>query len=319
MSIDIFSRRREARTRNQTVSSSSPSPSLQGSGEIARNIGPPPSRIPQPPIPPGVSSRSLPPPPPPQPIINNVPPPPNNNVRNIPAPPPRPNHGNAIVRGDSRGGRLRSRGSNSPSDIPLPPPIPAGVISTVPRPPPPPVISNPSGRSVVRAASSSNIPPPPVVINNIPPPPPMPGQQLRRSQSSSSGIPIPGVSHKELSKSKRDNLISQLQPTATPHPNDSTKTDFDINFYEGYHISQLEQLIIKRKKEIQQLESLLENKKQENNLCVICMEELRNTVCVPCGHLAYCNICVESLKKKGYNSCSVCRETISTYTRVFFV
>jgi len=146
----------------------------------------------------------------------------------------------------------------------------------------------------------------------------MPGQLLRRSQSTSSGIPIPGVSHKELSKSKRDNLISQMNGGLSQSLQESNH-EFDINDYEGYSVTQLEQIIIKRKKETQQLESLLETKKQENNLCVICMEELRNTVCVPCGHLAYCNICVEGLKRKGYSSCSVCRETVSTYTRVFFV
>jgi len=113
-----------------------------------------------------------------------------------------------------------------------------------------------------------------------------------------------------------------MQPTTaglTPNNKETKKADFDINDYEGLSVNQLEQMIANRKKELQQLESLLETKKQESNLCVICLEEIRNTVCVPCGHLAYCNICVEGLQRKGFNTCSVCRNPVTTYTRVFFV
>jgi hypothetical protein len=121
-----------------------------------------------------------------------------------------------------------------------------------------------------------------------------------------------------ISDIKREELLNSLQSNGST-PNKPKEEEFNIDNYSGLTIEQLVLLIQKRKKETKQLEQLLQTKREENNLCVVCLEETRNTVCVPCGHLAYCNNCVDGLKRKGYSSCGLCRETVSTYTRVFFV
>jgi len=132
-------------------------------------------------------------------------------------------------------------------------------------------------------------------------------------------VPSPGpLNNTVISDQKREELLSSLQSNGVSHPKPKLE-EFNIDNYAVYTIQSLEELIQKRKKDTKQLEQLLQTKKEENNLCVICLEETRNTVCIPCGHLAYCNTCVEGLKRKGYSSCGLCRETVSAYTKIFFV
>jgi hypothetical protein len=152
--------------------------------------------------------------------------------------------------------------------------------------------------------------------NTIPSPPPVPQQLNNRVSAVASPGPTNDIGR--ISDTKREELLNSLQSNGST-PQKLKEEEFIIENYAGCSIEQLVLQIQKRKKETKQLEQLLQTKREENNLCVVCLEETRNTVCVPCGHLAYCNTCVEGLKRKGYSSCGLCRETVSTYTRVFFV
>lgn len=49
-------------------------------------------------------------------------------------------------------------------------------------------------------------------------------------------------------------------------------------------------------------------------LCKICLDEIKNTVFIPCGHIATCLSCGKSLKK-----CPFCRDSISNLIQIFFV
>jgi hypothetical protein len=51
----------------------------------------------------------------------------------------------------------------------------------------------------------------------------------------------------------------------------------------------------------------------EPGLCVICMEEARVAVFTPCGHLACCQDCGNSLRL-----CPICRTPIADVLLVFY-
>ncbi|CAG9332973.1 unnamed protein product [Blepharisma stoltei] len=65
---------------------------------------------------------------------------------------------------------------------------------------------------------------------------------------------------------------------------------------------------------------------QDRELCVICMNEKKNTVFVPCGHLMYCNVCLNelglSLDKKiptnhPHGKCSLCETKLKMVHRAY--
>ncbi len=55
------------------------------------------------------------------------------------------------------------------------------------------------------------------------------------------------------------------------------------------------------------------NNIKSDNSCVICMENEKNIVFLPCGHIASCFSCASSL-----HSCPLCRVKISQQHKVFF-
>ena len=54
--------------------------------------------------------------------------------------------------------------------------------------------------------------------------------------------------------------------------------------------------------------------KEEEKLCVICMDEPIQMLATPCGHFSYCGQCITKLKK-----CGICRSRITGYIRAFTV
>ena len=65
---------------------------------------------------------------------------------------------------------------------------------------------------------------------------------------------------------------------------------------------------------------------QEREMCIICCTEKKNTVCLPCGHFAYCNICLSTLgielnkkipKSHPHSRCSVCENFIEKVCKAF--
>ena len=53
-------------------------------------------------------------------------------------------------------------------------------------------------------------------------------------------------------------------------------------------------------------------------LCIICIENVRNFAVFPCGHLHFCRLCVENLFRSRTNvKCPVCNIHIEDYRRIY--
>ena len=68
------------------------------------------------------------------------------------------------------------------------------------------------------------------------------------------------------------------------------------------------------------------NEMQEREMCIICCSEKKNIVFLPCGHFAYCNICLNTLniepnkkipKSHPHSKCSVCDNYVEKACRAF--
>ena len=60
---------------------------------------------------------------------------------------------------------------------------------------------------------------------------------------------------------------------------------------------------------------------QENTtgMCVICIEERSIFAIIPCGHLCFCDTCVDLYNESDLgHHCPVCRENVREYLRIFF-
>lgn len=51
---------------------------------------------------------------------------------------------------------------------------------------------------------------------------------------------------------------------------------------------------------------------EEGSECVICLEEKKSHILIPCGHYSYCEGCAKSLK-----NCALCRKKITKRVKVF--
>lgn len=49
-------------------------------------------------------------------------------------------------------------------------------------------------------------------------------------------------------------------------------------------------------------------------LCVICLENIKDTLILPCNHLVLCNKC----KNKVKDECPICRNNINSFANVYF-
>jgi len=79
-------------------------------------------------------------------------------------------------------------------------------------------------------------------------------------------------------------------------------------------LSSLETLVQSQKNLLSTVHSLVENKKQDNKLCLVCWEYERNTACVPCGHCIYCAQCSGRMEQVP---CAVCRMEVEQMVRIF--
>lgn len=70
----------------------------------------------------------------------------------------------------------------------------------------------------------------------------------------------------------------------------------------------------------------IEREYQDRELCIICMSEKKNTVFVPCGHLMYCNICLNNMnlpigkkipKNHQQSKCSCCDARVKIIHRAY--
>ena len=61
--------------------------------------------------------------------------------------------------------------------------------------------------------------------------------------------------------------------------------------------------------------------------CVVCLRHEVDTVCVPCGHMCYCAICLaedsvglnQNVEERLYTSCSICNHSVERIIKVFKV
>ena len=71
-----------------------------------------------------------------------------------------------------------------------------------------------------------------------------------------------------------------------------------------------ERALAKKEKEIKTV--------QESQLCAICMDNKKNTVFYPCGHLCCCENCWEELKRST-KRCPICRNNIQSAKKAYFL
>lgn len=69
------------------------------------------------------------------------------------------------------------------------------------------------------------------------------------------------------------------------------------------------ELINKQQKQTQEI--------NEDNLCIICQDEKKNIVLLPCAHLCLCGNCVEQILKSNKRQCPLCNGRITQHHKVF--
>ena len=55
---------------------------------------------------------------------------------------------------------------------------------------------------------------------------------------------------------------------------------------------------------------------EQQRECIICMDNPRNSVLIPCGHLGVCMECAQELQRTT-KMCPVCRNKITQVNQVF--
>jgi len=65
------------------------------------------------------------------------------------------------------------------------------------------------------------------------------------------------------------------------------------------------------------LETESRRSSQEDMECVVCMEELRDTVLVPCGHIALCSGCARTIAASRRPLCPICNRNVDDLCRVY--
>ncbi|UJR27863.1 hypothetical protein I4U23_009128 [Adineta vaga] len=51
--------------------------------------------------------------------------------------------------------------------------------------------------------------------------------------------------------------------------------------------------------------------------CTVCLDRIRDTVLIPCGHICLCYSCADELHQRGTRQCPICRATIISINRVY--
>lgn len=67
--------------------------------------------------------------------------------------------------------------------------------------------------------------------------------------------------------------------------------------------------------DVQEIFGIASTNDEEDNECVVCMCEPRDTTVMPCRHMCLCHECAESLRKQT-NKCPICRESVQSLLRI---
>ncbi|TYZ63018.1 hypothetical protein PybrP1_008475 [[Pythium] brassicae (nom. inval.)] len=56
-----------------------------------------------------------------------------------------------------------------------------------------------------------------------------------------------------------------------------------------------------------------------NSDCVICMDAVRDAICVPCGHIAGCHSCLSAIKRQSgaRTTCPICRSLVHSVVKIY--
>jgi len=114
------------------------------------------------------------------------------------------------------------------------------------------------------------------------------------------------------SKTMRDYFLDRLIAEKNLAPNDEKQLEVQEQIRKiNEELQQQKEINDKLTKEnslkMEELRTKCEVE-QSKNLCIICMDQPRNTVLMPCMHFLYCSKCIQTLKE---NHCPSCRQPIA--------
>ena len=74
---------------------------------------------------------------------------------------------------------------------------------------------------------------------------------------------------------------------------------------------------VEKKKSSKSKKSIKKTLKLKTKECVICLNNPVEVLAYPCGHYCYCKKCSNLLLSKGIKFCSICKENINGFTKVY--
>jgi len=51
--------------------------------------------------------------------------------------------------------------------------------------------------------------------------------------------------------------------------------------------------------------------------CTVCLDRMRDTVLIPCGHICLCYSCAKELVEHGPKQCPICRSSIQLINKIY--
>ena len=119
--------------------------------------------------------------------------------------------------------------------------------------------------------------------------------------------------------SSLETTIKQDHETITTMKKENNKLSISLESHKQ-QVKKLEEQLT----QLQQLQQLQHEDNVQNvdvinddKTCVICMDNKKDHVIVPCGHACLCGDCVEMFKD-GQQKCPLCKADIMTVTKVYF-
>lgn len=96
-------------------------------------------------------------------------------------------------------------------------------------------------------------------------------------------------------------------------PKKKPKIEFDVeDLAEKATLPQLSEAIERLEKDLK----VLTEKRVELKRCVVCLGRDKETICLPCEHMAACDRCMHTIQEKN-NKCPICRAEIVSIIRPF--
>ena len=94
--------------------------------------------------------------------------------------------------------------------------------------------------------------------------------------------------------------------------NDDIRNSMKLNF--NYYNQKIAELLCENYNLLKKIELFLNtNNIDDNYLCIICMNDLKEIICQPCNHFSLCQNC-----SKAINKCPLCRKDIEAKIKVFY-